>query len=427
MNSTSNLLGARVHVLEHIAGNGDITTTLEILCAETEALGLGMRCSVLYYDQNKKTLHPAAAPSLPDFYINATDGLPVGMGVGSCGEAAFKGQRVIVEDVFSHANWAPYLDLVEKVGFLACWSQPILSKNNDVLGTFAMYYDEIRAPNADELLLIQAQAQLASLAIERKLDAELLMKAKLEAEQANKAKSEFLGSMSHELRTPLNAILGFAEILQLNEVDPLSPDQKRSVHHIQNGGMHLLTLIEDILDLVKIETKGFQLVLEDVKTDRLIEDCFHMVEALSQDKNITVSISENSQAVLWADSTRLKQVLLNLMSNAVKYNRKNGTIFVACREIAGDKQLISITDTGIGIAESKQDKLFKAFSRLGQESSTIKGTGIGLLIAKQITEAMGGTIGYESVEGKGSTFWVEIPLSRSKSARTSYTPMPNIG
>ncbi|MBL4692910.1 MAG: GAF domain-containing protein [Magnetovibrio sp.] len=419
MNGIRKLLGARVHVLEHIAENGDIETTLKILCEETEALNVGMRCSVLYYNQSNNTLHHAAAPSLPDFYTQAVDGVGAGIGIGSCGEAAYSGKRVIIEDVFSHPNWVSFIEMARQVGFRSCWSQPILSKERGVLGTFAMYYDEVHCPNTEELQLIQAQAQLASLAIEHKQAGSLLIQAKEEAEQANKAKSEFLANMSHELRTPLNAILGFAEIWQLNARQPLTEEQNRAVNHIQNGGVHLLALVEDILDLEKIESTGPHLVMKDVATDDLIEDCLHMGEALTKNKKITLSIAENVQATLWADSTRLKQVLLNLISNAVKYNRNGGTITVACRKGSDDKQLISIADTGVGIAAGKQDKLFRPFACLGQGNSTIKGTGIGLSIAKQLTEAMGGSFGFESTEGEGSTFWVKIPLSHSQDLRAN--------
>ncbi len=154
-------------MLEHIIEGGKISDTLDNLCRDTEAIDPAMRCSVLYFDMDAQCLRHAAAPSLPDFYNDAIDGLQVGVGVGSCGTAASTGERVIVEDVFSHPYWRPFRDLAKKAGFHACWSQPILSKNKDVLGTFAMYHDEVRRPTEEELLLIQDQANLAGLAIER--------------------------------------------------------------------------------------------------------------------------------------------------------------------------------------------------------------------------------------------------------------------
>ncbi|PCI39008.1 MAG: hypothetical protein COB46_09865 [Rhodospirillaceae bacterium] len=410
MDKLGKSLGARVHVLEHIVENGDITETLKILCEETEALGFGMRCSVLYYDGEKKTLHHAAAPSLPDFYTQAIDGMEAGEGIGSCGTAAFMGKRVIVEDVYAHPYWVQFRELAKKTGFSACWSQPIFSKDKDVLGTFAMYYDEVHSPSDDELLLIEAQANLASLAIERKQASELILQAKDEAESANRAKAEFLASMSHELRTPLNAILGFAQVLELSPSQPLTEHQKIAVGHIRNGGVHLLTLIDDVLDFARIENRGLGLEFEAVKTKVLIQDSVEMAQTLICERNISIKVECSCSGMLWADYTRLKQILLNLISNAVKYNHDGGAVTISCQTASENRQRISVSDTGLGIAKDKQDKLFLPFSRLGQERSAIQGTGIGLVVAKQFSEGMNGIIGFESVEGEGSTFWIEIPL-----------------
>ncbi len=167
MDKFGTFLKARVRVLEHIVKGGEISDTLDILCRDTEVIDPAMRCSVLYFDEDAQCLRHAAAPSLPDFYNEAIDGLQVGIGIGSCGTAAVTGKPMIVEDVFSHPYWAPFRDLAKKAGFRACWSQPILSKSKDVLGTFAMYCDEARRPTEEEALLIQEQANLAGLAIER--------------------------------------------------------------------------------------------------------------------------------------------------------------------------------------------------------------------------------------------------------------------
>lgn len=144
-------LKARVHVLEHVLEGGNVSDTLEILCRDTEDIDPLMRCSVLYFDPSDMRLRHAAAPSLPDYYNEAIDGLEAQVGAGSCGTAAYTGDRVIVEDVFSHPYWVPFRDLAKKVGFSACWSQPIYSKSKDVLGTFAMYYNEVRRPTEEEI------------------------------------------------------------------------------------------------------------------------------------------------------------------------------------------------------------------------------------------------------------------------------------
>lgn len=246
-----------------------------------------------------------------------------------------------------------------------------------------------------------------------------LLLAKEEADSASKAKSEFLSSMSHELRTPLNAILGFAQILELNQKQLLTEDQSRAVHQIKKGGAHLLELINDVLNLAKIETKGLELSMENVGTHALINECVPVAEALARDRGVTIEVRDCSNAVVWADYTRLKQVVLNLMSNAVKYNREGGTVSVTCEEVSQDMLRISISDTGNGIAADKQEELFQPFSRLGQENSNIEGTGIGLVITKRLIEGMGGNIGFESTLDVGSTFWVEVPLSGERSVSPS--------
>lgn len=167
MDRSANFFEARANILEHIVSGTDISETMEVLCRDTEELDPSMRCSVLLLDHEGKCVRHAAAPSLPDFYNEEIDGLNIGIGQGSCGTAAYTGERVIVEDVYSHPYWEAFRELAKEVGISACWSHPILSKHRTVLGTFAMYYNEVRSPTDEELKLIEAQAKLASIAIDR--------------------------------------------------------------------------------------------------------------------------------------------------------------------------------------------------------------------------------------------------------------------
>ncbi len=240
-----------------------------------------------------------------------------------------------------------------------------------------------------------------------------LIAAKNEAERANRAKSEFLSSMSHELRTPLNAILGFAQMLEYNPQEPLSPTQQESVDLIKRGGGHLLVLINEVLELSKIEAGHIDLSIETIDVSNTIEECATIARATATDRGIELTYASVGAPLphIEADNTRLKQVLLNLLSNAVKYNRDAGSITVDAVETDDDFIRISVADTGIGLSEREKRKVFEPFERLGKQSESIEGTGIGLTITKQLIEMMNGRLGFESEVGKGSTFWIELPKS----------------
>lgn len=237
-----------------------------------------------------------------------------------------------------------------------------------------------------------------------------LMEAKESAERANNAKSEFLSSMSHELRTPLHAVLGFSQMLQLNADEPLSNFQKNCVDHISTGGNHLLGLIDQVLELARIEAGELSLHLEEVSLRDVCGECLELLDKSAEDHEISVSLDVDSSWRIMADHIRLKQVLLNLLTNAVKYSQTKGNIKVAAELVGGDLLRVSVADDGPGISSDKQSGLFEPFNRLGQEAGEVEGTGIGLTITKQLVEAMGGEIGYDSQVGSGSTFWVEFSV-----------------
>lgn len=251
--------------------------------------------------------------------------------------------------------------------------------------------------------------------------------AKMAAESANLAKSEFLSSMSHELRTPLNAILGFAQILELTPSEPLTPKQKDSTDQILKGGEHLLNLINDVLNLARIETGKLDLEIEPVDLQNVLEECLSVASVLTKKLNITITTEDFSGAIVLADRVRLKQVIFNLLSNAVKYNRENGRVDVSSMAIADSWYRVSIIDTGRGIPADKHKELFEPFARLGAENSIIEGTGIGLTITKRLLDAMGGRIDFTSEEGVGTTFCIELPLaSHSASNSESSTRVGSI-
>jgi PAS domain S-box-containing protein len=228
------------------------------------------------------------------------------------------------------------------------------------------------------------------------------------AERANVAKSDFLSSMSHELRSPLNAILGFAQLMQ-SETPPPTPSQQQSIVQILQAGWHLLTLIKEILDLAKIESRTVPLSVEPVSLGEVMLECRSMIEPLAQQRGVTLTIPTfDLPHFVSADRTRLKQVLINLLSNAIKYNIVRGTVDVQWSDSTPGRTRVSIRDSGAGLCPDQLAQLFQPFNRLGQEAGGEEGTGIGLVVAKQLVVLMGGEIGVESTIGTGSVFWFEL-------------------
>ncbi len=248
--------------------------------------------------------------------------------------------------------------------------------------------------------------------------------ARAAADKANLAKSEFLSNMSHELRTPLGAILGFAQLMD-SGTTPLTTVQKRSIDQILKAGWYLLDLINEILDLALIESGKLSLSLESVSLASVMHECQTMTEAQAQKRGITMTFPRfETPCFVKADHTRVKQILINLLSNAIKYNAVSGTIVVECTKSAAQRIRISISDTGAGLTPDQISHLFQPFNRLGQESTSEQGTGIGLVMAKRLIELMDGDIGVVSQLGKGSTFWFELNLTSAPALTASAVTLP---
>ena len=246
---------------------------------------------------------------------------------------------------------------------------------------------------------------------QRKAAEVALIAAKEEAERANRAKSEFLSRMSHELRTPLNAVLGFGQLLESDAVDRLSPGQRSRVQELLRGGRHLLSLINDVLDLARIDAGTLQLRLAPVDLAALAGDCLRLVQPMADERGIRLQVSSaplDAPAVL-ADPTRLKQVLLNLLSNAIKYNHEGGRVELRWHAVAAGRQVcIEVIDNGPGLSAAQQTRLFQAFERLDAERTSVEGAGIGLALSKWLMNLMRGEIGVRSAPGQGCTFWLQL-------------------
>ena len=228
------------------------------------------------------------------------------------------------------------------------------------------------------------------------------------AHRESQAKSRFLARMSHELRTPLNAVLGFAQLLAIGS-DAFSEAQKGQIGHIRSAGEHLLALIDDVLDLSSLESGEIRLSLEPVDVARVLDEALVLLQAQAREMKVTVNPGPVDGSVL-ADRTRLRQVLVNLISNAIKYNRAGGQVAIETRVI-GDQQAIRVTDTGRGLSATQREHLFEPFNRLGVEREGIEGTGIGLAIVKALVERMQGSMQVTSEPGRGSVFEVRLPAT----------------
>ena len=268
--------------------------------------------------------------------------------------------------------------------------------------------------------------QLRAEITERKRVESKLNEAIAVAEKASLAKSDFLSSMSHELRTPLNAILGFAQLLESGSPPP-TPSEKRSIEQILKAGWYLLDLINEILDLALIESGKLPLSLEPISLTEVVRECQVMIGPQAQKRGIRLRFPQGEVPIFVnADRTRVKQVLINLLSNAIKYNKVSGTVDVDYAASTPGRIRVRVKDTGEGLTPNKMTQLFRPFDRLGKETGVEEGTGIGLMVSKQLVELMGGVIGVESTLGKGSVFWIELNVTAEPQTAAGAATLPAV-
>ncbi len=307
--------------------------------------------------------------------------------------------------------------------YLATGEGPILGRRFE---TTALRADGAEFPVELTITAVRGQgppfftAYLRDMTDKKRVESELVQ-AKEAAEAANQAKSVFLSRMSQELRTPLNSILGFSQLLEMEE---LNADQRENVQYIRKAGLHLFNLINEVLDIGRVEAGTLTTSIEAVEMDQVLAEVFALIRPSAVQAKVELRLLQEKRrgASVLADLQRLKQVLLNLLSNAVKYNRPGGSVEISCRPLPGGKLRVRVTDTGPGIAAEDIPRLFVPFQRLGAEKRGVEGVGLGLVISRRLMEAMHGALGVESEFGRGSTFWLELPLAhrpREGSARSA--------
>ncbi|MCO6459290.1 MAG: PAS domain S-box protein [Pirellulaceae bacterium] len=413
----------RAQVLESVARGAPLPDVLQTLARTIEDLLPGMMCSVLLLDAEGQCLLDGAGPSLPEFYRQAVHGLRIGPGVGSCGTSAHTGQRVIVADVLEHPYWADFRELARQAGFRACWSEPIVSLDSHVLGTFAMYFRQPRQPVRVELDIIEIGAQLAAVAIEHDRTKERLRAANeslerrvaertkelaaanRELERSNDELRQFAYIASHDLQEPIRMVSCFGQLLRSRHSEQLDDEARQWLDFVIEGGHRMQELINDLLDYSRVD--GQARPFQAVPLARVLEHVQANLRSSIRDTGAVITHDE--LPVVVADKPQLIQLLQNLVANAIKFHETGPPRVHLSATRADDCWQVSVRDQGIGIDPRYHERIFDFFKRL-HGRDRFPGTGIGLAICRRVVERHGGRIWVESQPGQGSTFHFTLPM-----------------
>lgn len=413
---SESLLARERRVLELIATGAPLASALEELACGIEAhfAERGACAALMLLDADGAHLRHGAAPSLPEAYSRAIDGLPVGEDVGSCGTAAFRGTRVVTSEIAGDPLWRDYAPLALAHGLRACWSTPIIGSHKQVLGTFAIYYPSPGEPNAAEIEAVSFLNRTAAIAIEREQADAARRASEAALADANHAKDEFLAMLGHELRNPLSPITTALQLMRLRE--PKALVKERAI--IESQVRHVIALVDDLLDVSRIARGKVELRKTPVDIDEIISTAMETAEPLFEAREQTVEVAIKDGLVVEGDRRRLTQIVTNLLTNAAKYSPPRRTIHVSAAENAG-KAAIRVRDEGFGIEPELLPHIFDLF-RQGKQAidRADGGLGLGLAIVHNLVSLHGGSVEASSAgKDRGSEFIVYFPLLAHRSAR----------
>jgi len=410
--NTDSELKMHLSVLEKLATTAAMDDVLNGLAEAMEVLKTGMRATVLLIDDDNR-FRVAAAPTMPELYFETYNGMVADSTVGPCGQAAVRGEQIIIADARTHPTFLGHEEIAETLEVGSVWSHPIMARDGRVLGTVTMIFRRSSSPSTDDLNFLEGAAKLASLTIERRRADQRLSEALRAAEIANHSKSQFLANMSHELRTPLNAIIGFSEMIREEMFGPVgAPEYSEYIGDIHSSGRHLLALINDILDISKIEAGQFELDEGWVQLEGVANWSTDLIRHRARENNVALRIDcDPAVERAFLDERAIKQICLNLMSNATKFTPAGGTVTlsIGADEETGDLK-IAVCDTGIGIEPHLISKVMEPFGQAeGPMARSFGGTGLGLPITKSLVELHGGTLHLDSKPGEGTCVTIGMP------------------
>lgn len=415
--------------LELVVAGAPLSEILDVLtCAAEDGAGGTVKASVLILDEDGRRLRQGSSPSIPSEFSRAVDGVEIGPLAGACGAAAFLKREVVVRDIETDPRWHCFKELALSHQLRSCWSQPIVSARGEVLGTLAVYRDEVWEPSAEERQSMELLLNTAALILDRHKEAQERHKAEQnlrqvaqELEEANRRKTEFLATLAHELRNPLAPILSGLEVMSLINEVPASIGQVREMMERQTT--HMSHLVDDLLDVARITSGKLEIRRERVALQSVVSIAIEASLPLIQAKQHELVVhAPESPLVLDADPTRIAQVVSNLLNNAAKYTPDGGRIEL-CVDEDENRARVSVTDNGIGLSSDALSAVFEMFAQSSQSTkSSHGGLGIGLTLVRRLVELHGGQVSATSGGiNKGSKFVVELPILVGVSKKPSST------